>query len=316
MAHYRTHTFATSTARTYKTHLKAYTAFCNLLHIPPLPISQLNLARYIAYLSSRLCYASVKQYLNIVRLLHIESGVANPLGTWYLDSLLRGCRRVMGNTSKPKLPITVELLKKMFSFLNLTLHVDLTFWAVCLVGFFSFLRKSNLLSNSSKAQGVSMLTRGDVSFLPAGVLLRISHSKTVQFGERNLEIPIPHIPNSPLCPSSALLLMCKTQPAHARAPLFTCPSQAGPVAFTYSMFISRLKTCLGRAGVDSDNYAGHSLRRGGASFALACNVPGDLIKLQGDWKSDCYQRYLDPDIQTKFFVAKAMSDKVQSLRVF
>ena len=103
---------------------------------------------------------------------------------------------------------------------------------------------------------------------------------------------------------------------HARAPLFTCPSQAGPVVFTYSMFISRLKTCLGRAGVDPYNYAGHSLRRGGASFALACNVPGDLIKLQGDWKSDCYQRYLDPDIQTNFFVAKAMSDKVQSLRVF
>ena len=101
--------------------------------------------------------------------------------------------------------------------------------------------------------------------------------------------------------------MCKTQPAHARAPLFTCPSQAGPVAFTYSMFISRLKAGLGRAGVDPDNYAGHSLRRGGASFALAC---------KGDWKSDCYQRYLDPDIQTKFFVAKAMSDKVQSLRFF
>ena len=40
------------------------------------------------------------------------------------------------------------------------------------------------------------------------------------------------------------------------------------------------------------------------------------FKLQGDWKSDCYQRYLDPDIQTNFFVAKAMSDKVQSLRVF
>ena len=80
------------------------------------------------------------------------------------------------------------------------------------------------------------------------------------------------------------------------------------------MFISRLKTCLGRAGVDHDNYAGHRLRRGGAS--LACNVPGDLIKLQGDWESDCYQRYLDPDIRTKKFVAKAMSDKVQSLRFF
>ena len=88
----------------------------------------------------------------------------------------------MGKTSEPKLPITVELLKKMFSFLNLTLHVDSTFWAVCLVRFFSFSRKSNLLSNYSKAQGVSMLTRGDVSFLPAGALLRISHSKTVQYG--------------------------------------------------------------------------------------------------------------------------------------
>ena len=61
---------------------------------------------------------------------------------------------------------------------------------------------------------------------------------------------------------------------------------------------------------DHTKYAGHSFRRGGASLALACNLPTELIKLQGDWRSDCYQRYLDPDLDTKFTVADAMAKKV------
>ena len=49
--------------------------FCNLISVKSLPISQVNLARYIAYLASRLAYTSLKQYLNIVRLIHVEGGL-------------------------------------------------------------------------------------------------------------------------------------------------------------------------------------------------------------------------------------------------
>jgi len=87
-------------------------------------------------------------------------------------------------------------------------------------------------------------------------------------------------------------------------PCWLTPPHQAPRALSYHHFICHLKSVLAKLGLDSAKYAGHSFRRGGASFALACNIPPDLIKLQGDWHSDCYQRYLEPDLATKFQVAK------------
>ena len=47
-------------------------------------------------------------------------------------------------------------------------------------------------------------------------------------------------------------------------------------------------------GQQADKFMGHSFRRGGASFGLQCGLPPDLIKLQGDWNSNAYERYLQP----------------------
>ena len=79
VAFYRSHTFAPSTSQTYLAQKSAYFEFCDKMSIQPVPLSQQDLGRYIAYLSRRLCFTSVRQYLNVFRLLHIESGFANPL---------------------------------------------------------------------------------------------------------------------------------------------------------------------------------------------------------------------------------------------
>ena len=42
----------------------------------------------------------------------------------------------------------------------------------------------------------------------------------------------------------------------------------------------------------------HSFRRGGATWALSCGVPGGIVKLLGDWKSAEYLVYLDQIPQT------------------
>ena len=44
--------------------------------------------------------------------------------------------------------------------------------------------------------------------------------------------------------------------------------------------------------LDPADFSGHSLRRGGATFAFQCGIPSELIKLQGDWRSDAYMLYL------------------------
>ena len=68
-----------------------------------MPISQVNLASYIVFLASMLTYASMKQYFNIVRIIHLEGALPNLLdGSWYLQSLLKVCKYTMGVNHKHK----------------------------------------------------------------------------------------------------------------------------------------------------------------------------------------------------------------------
>ena len=44
----------------------------------------------------------------------------------------------------------------------------------------------------------------NLTFTSQGTLLGITHTETIQFRERQLEIPLPRIPCSPLCPVTTL----------------------------------------------------------------------------------------------------------------
>lgn len=50
--------------------------FCDTMNIVPVPASEQTVAHYAAYLARRLKPASVKQYLNVIRMLHF--GCAEP----------------------------------------------------------------------------------------------------------------------------------------------------------------------------------------------------------------------------------------------
>ena len=61
-------------------------------------------------------------------------------------------------------------------------------------------------------------------------------------------------------------------------------------------FNRTLKALTSRIGVS--DVSGHSLRRGGATWALSSGIPGEIVKAMGDWKSVCYLVYLDQIPQT------------------
>lgn len=311
---YRANSFAASTSKTYSAQRSAFLKFCDEMKICPVPLSQENLGRYIAFLSRRLCFNSVKQYLNIVRLIHLEAGLPNPLDkNWYVASILKGVRRVKGDASVQKLPITIDILKQVFLTLNLHSSFDRTFWATCLVGFFSFFRKSNLLVPSHLLFDPERnLCAGDVQFTLNGAVLTVRWSKVIQFKERILHIPLPKIPNSPFCPSTALLRLTLESPPCARpTPLFRYSwLGASNVPMTHHQFTDKLMACLVAVGLDASKYSGHSFRRGGAQFALQCGLPVDLIKVQGDWRSNACERYLEPSFELRKQVAQTMGSSV------
>ena len=79
---------------------------------------------------------------------------------------------------------------------------------------------------------------------------------------------------------------------------------------TYTIFTTKLKRTLDLCGYNSSPFSGHYFRRGVASFALHCGVPSDYIKLQGDWKSTAYERYLDHSLRYNFVAVQQMSQGI------
>ena len=58
---------------------------------------------------------------------------------------------------------------------------------------------------------------------------------------------------------------------------------------TSAQFDMKLKAVT----VGEGNILGQSFRQGGVCWALGLNIPGEIIKIMGDWKSAAYLAYLD-----------------------
>ena len=103
----------------------------------------------------------MSKYMNIIRILHLNNGLQNPLSNkWPLISVLRGIKRDKGCPTKQKQPITPEVLLGFRQCLNLSRAADLQFWAICLVAYFGLLRTANLLpAAKNKPVPGKLLTR-------------------------------------------------------------------------------------------------------------------------------------------------------------
>ena len=150
---------------------------------------------------------SIRGYPNIISILHKEFGFPNPLiDNWPLKSLLTGIKRAAGAPPNQTLLFTEAILLCLHSTLNFTLSFDASFWVICLVAFFGMFRKAHLLPISSgKFDSSKQLTKADFRVFHWGTLITIRWSKTIQFRERVVEIPLPCIPRSRLCPTAAII---------------------------------------------------------------------------------------------------------------
>ena len=68
--------------------------------------------------SYRLHLATYQQYINVIRLLHVEKGYDNPLQSCYVISLLQGVRREHAAPPVQKLSITPKILLSIYRVLD------------------------------------------------------------------------------------------------------------------------------------------------------------------------------------------------------
>ena len=130
---------------------------------------------------------------------------------------------IMGDSVRVTHPVTVDILLNIFQHFDFSNQLHICMHALFLVAFFSFLRISNLVPYASAdchADNAYFLKRQDVYFTASGAVLRVYRTKTIQFKQRVLDIPLPFIPNSILCPVTAIKKYFCTVPALDSSPLF------------------------------------------------------------------------------------------------
>ena len=312
--------FQESTKRNMRTQLNAYLLFCDYCSFNPFPVSKQAYLAYLAFLSKSLsCYRSLVNYVNILKHINKSLGVDFSFMHDY-DAFLtqRALRRIMGDSVRVTPPVTVDILLNVFHHFDWSNQLHFCMHALFLVAFFSFLRISNLVPYTfaaSHSVNAYFLKRQDVSFTATGAVLRVYRTKTIQFKQRVLEIPLPYIPNSVMCPVTALKQYFSTVPNFASSPLFMVNHSGSFKPILAAHFNRFFKSCITTVGLEPGNFSSRSFRQGGATFAFNCGAPTEFIKAQGDWQSDAYLIYLKLSTKKKLDIFQAISGSLSGVTI-
>ena len=300
--------YAAGTMINLKTQWKTYFMFCIYFELDPFALSSTNICAYLQFISRSLSsYSSVINYLGAVKVLCNLLDLTYPKQDMDLKLTLKGLRRTMAKEVKQAQPITPNILLDMFSVIDIHDPGHITYWCAFLFLYFLMFRSSQLFPKTTNVSLLcKVLKRKDVTIVNDMCFVSVNWSKTIQYKQKKVTIPLRRLVGSPLCPVAAFELMCELVPASAESVAFGS-TRGGYSPILYGQFQKKLRKFLTAANYDAAAYSSHSFRRGAATWAFKNGVPEHMIKLYGDWSSDAYRRYLDVDLSQKVKVFDCMA---------
>ena len=98
-------------------------------------------------------------------------------------------------------PVNPEILMNMFKFVDTQDEEQIMAWTTLLYGFHLLLRKSNLVPDTQKEfHPEKQIARQDICLAKHTVLVNIQWSKTLQYKEKLLHVPLIQLKNKLICP--------------------------------------------------------------------------------------------------------------------
>jgi site-specific recombinase XerD len=255
-----------NTRRAYRADLRAFVAWCDSVGRRAVPAEAETCAVYFAHLAdSGLKVSSIQRRAAAIAYAHKLKGEASPLGLEAVKAVLRGVRRTVGVAATGKAPLTADLVAKVVRKLPDTLAGKRD-RALIVLGFAAALRRSELVA----------LHMRDVERNDGGVFLHIRRSKTDQEGQ-GAAIAVPA--GGKLKPVEALDAWLAAADI-SDGPIFRSISRhgrIGPHGLCDRSAALVVKRACARARLDADAFAGHSLRAGFVTSALAAGA--DLFRV-------------------------------------
>ena len=296
--------YADGTRKNLRVQWEAYLLFCAYFSFVSIPTSTRTLQLFAQFLSRTFKSTdSIRNYIVGVKTMHLLLGYSvDNINKFMLNLSLKGIAKLHPYCPKQAEPITPEILISIADTLNFSNIDNLVYWCLFIFAFFLLARKSNLVPTTSKdLLEKKFLLRQDISDKGDHLIVRFRWTKTIQKGERILEIPLVQIPGSSLCPVKAYREMCKAIPAAIDSPLFVLSNHK---VVNYRLYQSKLKQCIQKIGMDPASFTTHAFRRGFATLLFKAKTSADKIQLMGDWHSDAYKKYLAFTLEDKIKVAE------------
>ena len=279
---------ANNTVRAYKSDFKDFGLFCAQNGFKNLPTEPKIVSLYLTHLSTK----DVKMSTLKRRLVSI--GVIHKLKGHYLDTKhpsiienIMGIKRRKGSIQKGKKPILINSLKQIINVIDEQKNEEikkLRDRSIILIGFSGGFRRNEIVS----------LDLDDLDFVPEGLKITLRKSKTDQFGEGSTK-GLPYFDNSQYCPVVSLQKWI-TISKISSGPLFRRFKKGSKLSMnrlTDQTVALLIKQYLSLAGIDSQNYSGHSLRSGFATSAAESGVEErNIMAMTGHKSTEMVRRYI------------------------
>ena len=279
---------AVNTVRAYKSDFEDFGLFCAKNGFKSIPTDPKIVSLYLTYLSSKdVKISTIKRRLVSISVIHKMKG-------HYLDTKhpiiiqnFMGIKRRKGVNQKGKKPLLINDLKHIIDLINQQNEPDikkLRNKALLLIGFAGGFRRNELIS----------LNLEDLEFVFEGLKINIKRSKTDQFGE-GFTKGIPYFENYLYCPVKNLknwlnVSKIKKGPVFVR---FSKGSKISNIRLTDQSVALIIKEYLTKAGIDSKNYSGHSLRSGFATSAAEAGAEErSIMAMTGHKSTEMVRRYI------------------------
>ena len=255
-------------------------------------------------------YSSIEGYISALSYLQRLHGYEPINATNFMvKRTMLGAKRKLGYSPVQAMPLEPEHLILFYGQLDMSESFQLCWWTAAITAFRGLLRKAHV-TNSSQCISVD-----NVIFYEWGCLVTLPRTKTIQYGERVLEIPFSVIPGSPLCVASFLGRLLKRTGVSGGDLLFQYFHRGRLMVMSYEVFSVELKRLSKLVGLEG-KVSSHSLRRGGASYLASIGFDLIDIKNRGDWKSLSVLLYLVDSLDKKVSKDKIVSSFLRVVNLY
>jgi site-specific recombinase XerD len=279
---------AINTIRAYKSDYRDFGLFCAQNGFKSLPADPKIVSLYLTHLSTKdVKISTLKRRL-------VSIGVIHKLKGHYLDTKhpsiienIMGIKRRKGSIQKSKKPLLINYLKQIIDVIDSNNNEEIKKFrdrSIILIGFSGGFRRNEIVS----------LDYEDLDFVTEGLKINLRRSKTDQFGEGAVK-GLPYFDNSQYCPVLSLKKWIKVSSIKS-GPLFRRFAKGSKLTesrLTDQTVALLIKEYLKLAGIDSENYSGHSLRSGFATSAAESGAEErSIMAMTGHKSTEMVRRYI------------------------